>query len=349
MRRTTYNGWGFALFFSVIVVSAAKQTRAADFDCSGLLPPGTSVSQNGETQIKLAANAILKAVKGDADVKVTSSQNVQSAQQNAPTDDPQAIRSRTLYLFCGLMLKATDIDSNRKFEMLMQLQGMNQPPLPPSPPPIPEENFDLVARLGLPPLGTSRDAVEKFAAERRGSSRTADNGRYVLFRGSLSEQPAEITLWIDSDEKLRTVVWKVEGYREHHTNDHYPGKTFRTADGPDPTSTCTRFVDDLVIFLANKMGVTPTTVSQTTPRATDAWNFVPRGIPRACDDSSGSDCSAHAYPTDRDAVLSRGHQKVTVRARLVHVTWHHTLSDGNDMDHTVDQCTVQVLAENVRF
>lgn len=331
--------------FAVLLAFGARPA-SADVDCKFLAPPGTSVTKEGEVQATVAATAILKSVRGNVDVKVSGKDSLQTAQQNSPTDDPQALKARTLYIFCGMIANATDIKSERKFEMLMQLQEVKPPPAAKpkskpetvggtSVPKAAEVTHDIAAILGMPPLASSRQNVARFAASRQGEWSTSDdNHEFVRFQGSLNGKPATANLFIDEDKKLFAVQWKIEGKRNEGGNVDNP---WRDVAGPDPSSLCNDFINEVVNFFVKKADVTPGPVSVGRPQVQDAWTLIPGGQPYSCRLRSGA-CHATGTVVDRKTVLTRDDQKVTIRAVAVDANSYFD-AVTNQYKNVVAKCT----------
>ncbi|MFK4442912.1 hypothetical protein ABH944_003021 [Caballeronia udeis] len=300
----------------VLISGAYANMARADVDCNLLAPPGAAVSEKGKVEAKTAADAILKAVKFGGDVTVSGEKSLSMAQQNAPTDDPQALKARTLYLFCGMVANAKDINTGKKFDMLMQLQGVKLSPEPNggNQPPPPES--DVPSALGLPKLGSSRESVESFAKSRNGSWHNAQGGDYAVIDGDLADTPAKINLWVDSNGHLYKVEWTISSSRYTTArNDHVFG---RSGEGPvEPDALCDAAADRTANYFVRAVGLTSSPVTTKSRNAADPWNYIQGGKAPACGDSDLR-CTATADITDQLAILTRDKQSAMVQTRSIH-------------------------------
>jgi tetratricopeptide (TPR) repeat protein len=103
-----------------IVMAAVSAT--AEVDCS-LLDPRASVSTEKEGKITAAVNTLFKIAKvgGSLEGKIRS--EIENLQKGVPVSERNQIKLRTLYLFCGMVANAKDINTDRKvalFNLMMQ-------------------------------------------------------------------------------------------------------------------------------------------------------------------------------------------------------------------------------------
>jgi hypothetical protein len=279
----------------------------ADVDCELIAPPGVTKTKEGDVQAQLAADTILKAAKVGGDIKASAKSSLATAQKNAPSEDPDSLKARTLYVFCGMVANAKDVTTAEKFKMLKELEKV------PSPPGQPPNEKDGLTKLGLPRFGASKDEVEAFAAPRKGVWRYSQGKEYVDLDDSLSDQPTLLQLFISSN-KLYEARWSISSQRQHTT---FGGKPDDDDSGPDPATTCSSFVDKLQADLVSEVGFQPGGVSVTKLPVSDAWAYIPGGRPPLCDQFHHIQCQAHASRTDREATLASGTQSFAIHASYV--------------------------------
>jgi hypothetical protein len=350
------NAWSTPpwLLLALVLFLTHIGPAVADVDCQLLAPPGVTKTAEGDAQAHLAANTILKTIRAGGDVNVSAKTSFATAQQNAPTEDPQALKARTLYVFCGMVANASDLSTERKFQMLKELE---QVPVPPSPtasqpaassPPAPgNADQDIPAKFGLPSLGTSKAKVSQFASTKQGawSSGNEEGVQFVKFNGVIADRPATIKLWIRVD-KLYAVTWDLFGWQKVEMTDSNRGGV-HTNGGQDPSQICGPFIDTLVNLFVSTAGVTPNQVTTTQGQADYSpwgrWNFLD-GIPDQC--RTWAACTAHVQPSYHVAKLENDNQSVLIKG--VYYTSNFGERDSKDRSFisqiNVDDCTLTVTA-----
>jgi hypothetical protein len=105
-------------------------TVLAAIDCN-MVAPVASVTTETDKSVHGAVETLLKVAKVEGNVESRMKQQIQNVQTTAPRDDPQNIKARTLYVFCGMVANATDISTERKVELWNQMLAVSHTELPP--------------------------------------------------------------------------------------------------------------------------------------------------------------------------------------------------------------------------
>jgi hypothetical protein len=323
------------LMLTAALIQMFSGRAFADVDCQLTAPPGVTKTAQGAAQAQIAANTLLRAIEGGANVSASGKTTFATAQQNAPGEDPDALKAKTLYIFCGMVANATDISTERKFEMLKELRQVPIPPASPSPPTTPAQpastGDDIPSRFGLPALGTSRDKVAEFALTKHGvwRSSSAGDNPYVMFDGELDDHPATIKLWVRA-AKMYAVTWEMSGWRQDDRTGH--GQIKYTGNGQDPSDICgSSFIDGLTNFFIHKVAVAPEDVSDDhiDPifSAWGTWGIPP--IPDICY-RPHSKCEANAQPKKHYVRLVNETQLVKITS-ISHKSTYSVFSDDPDL------------------
>lgn len=108
-------------FVCLIVLASNNFAVAADFDCSPL-DPRVSVSKEQEGNVNVAVKTLYKLAEGQGTVKGKLKQQIQNLQQGIPASDQLTIKLRTLWLFCGMVVDAKDMTTERKIQLLQDVE-----------------------------------------------------------------------------------------------------------------------------------------------------------------------------------------------------------------------------------
>jgi hypothetical protein len=316
------------LMASVGYVMATGNTGAqAAANCDLLAPGGVTLTTQGEQKASGAADTLLKIAHVNANVTNETKKTIESLPAAAPADDPQALKTKALYLFCGMVANATDISTNRKSELFQQILpvlGLSGPTSASNPSPsqpvsgspstargIPSgassdapSTSDVATKLGLPAIGSDKSTLAKFAAARNGSWSTNQGRQSVKFKGELNGKVADIEFEIGSDNRLSAIWW--EQYARHIVYNGPLGEQDQNS-GPASKELCAT-ADQLVNFFVTQVDATPEAATTDQP-ALDAWGWF-GGRPSDC----ASDCRAEASRTVHKANLEKGSQKIAINA-----------------------------------
>ncbi|HKR39814.1 MAG TPA: hypothetical protein VJU59_09050 [Paraburkholderia sp.] len=337
-----------SLTLSVALLTHA-QVAEATVNCDGLIPGGVKLSQQGEQKATVTAETLLKLAKLQGDVSNETKKAVEALPQQAPTDDPQALRTRALYLFCGMVANANDIPTERKnvlFNQLLLQLGL-RPPSPDSgasvggpPPPPPLSPKDLAALLGLPPIGSDKATVAQFAAEKNGNWGTTKEGRqFVNYDGRLHDEPFKVWLFFNSNDRLSLVSWVRESWRVKRSSSSKPSDEHNDG-GPDPQEMCEN-VNKFVNYFVTKTGAAPSSTTTEQP-ALEAWGYF-RGKPSFC--GKYNDCHAEVNETVRRASLEQGSQHIQIESTYVHGSMYVEPGPDRYRDEVSTQCRLWIGVE----
>lgn len=108
-------------FVCLIALAGSNFAAAADFDCSPL-DPRASVSKEQEGKVNGAVETLYKLAKAQGSVEGKLKEQIQNLQQGAPASDQLTIRLRTLWLFCGMVANARDMTTERKVQLLREME-----------------------------------------------------------------------------------------------------------------------------------------------------------------------------------------------------------------------------------
>lgn len=107
----------------LMILQAAAPSVLAQVDCS-LLDPRPLVSSVKEGKVQGAVETLYKIAKADVSVEGKLKSEIQNLQQGtASVSEKYAISARMIYLFCGMIANAKDIGTERKNELLRELDA----------------------------------------------------------------------------------------------------------------------------------------------------------------------------------------------------------------------------------
>jgi hypothetical protein len=111
--------WTLVLWMSVVLTPTCSN---AQVDCDKL-DPRAAVTTSVEGQVKASADTLFKIAKASGDIGGKFRQEIDNLQRNVPVSEAVQVRVRALYLFCGMVANATDISTDRKFEMYRMMES----------------------------------------------------------------------------------------------------------------------------------------------------------------------------------------------------------------------------------
>lgn len=334
------------LVFMAAHIQMFSGTAFADVDCQLAAPPGVTKTAQGSAQAQIAANTLLRVVKAGGDVSASGKTTFATAQQNAPGEDPDALKAKTLYIFCGMVANATDISTERKFAMLKELQQVPTPPTSPTTPAQPvNTGDDIPSKFGLPALGTTQDKVAEFALSKHGVWRSSDGGSgpYAMYESELHDHPATIKLWMRGT-KMYAVTWSMGGWRRDDRTGH--GAITRDGDGQNPSDICgSSFVDGLTDFFIHETAVAPNDVydDHLDPAYYTVWGSW--GVPQLPDVCHSVKCLSQTRPLKHHVRLVNDTQVVKIDT-IYHESTYSFFSDdpeGIELHHH-EGCSLTITA-----
>lgn len=157
----------------ILALQSAMTTVSAQVDCS-LLDPRASISSEKEGKIQGALDTLYKIARADVAIEGKLKSEIKNLQQGtASISEKYAISARMIYLFCGMVANAKDIGTERKSQLLNELEARirEQSSQSTHTPKTAEGKQNLARTRGQAGKNPSEDATTSSTSQLRSDSR----------------------------------------------------------------------------------------------------------------------------------------------------------------------------------
>jgi CheY-like chemotaxis protein len=114
-----------AMVAVALTFSPGKASSAVD---CGPLDPRVSLSTDVQGKIQGSVAGLYRVAKAGASVEASVRREIQNLQKDAPAGQQDAVKLRTLYIFCGMVANATDLSTERKVELYQTMMAIKADP-----------------------------------------------------------------------------------------------------------------------------------------------------------------------------------------------------------------------------
>ncbi|SAK55634.1 hypothetical protein AWB80_02111 [Caballeronia pedi] len=200
------------------------------------------------------------------------------------------------------------------------------------------------AEFGYPSRGASSSQIISYLGQRTHVWHQDENGtRFVSFKTTLNDEPAEVVMWMSPSDKLAGIKWTLRETWEKVVTPRYTD-----TKGGTPSSLCGERLAELLRYLVEQINVDPVPLIQNDFGNQDPWPLW-GGRPAGCNNLQRMQCSANGNVIEKAASLqlARSSLKVvgTLRSGWMRKTWYTPNGDFSyEEEHQKRECVITAVA-----